>query len=205
MTHLSLFNCSMFGFWSETRRCLRYFRNVPGYSLCQKKKNNPAVSVPSEYTVVFQSVYSVQMSRAKCHGCTYLLMNRSFSVSAILPFAALDRSLLYLWIYCALISCCSLLPFRFPQQLCFHTVQRAFYRRKKKNWIPLNLFLYHSLKICCRRHWQRKRRCLNLCTSPWDLGFCFHDFMANILYGQYLSVDNFVLMSMYFKKIKKPV
>lgn len=161
------------------------------------------MSVPSEYTVVFPECLLSSNVEGKVSWLYVLLMNRSFSVSAILPFAALDRSLLYLWIYCALISCCSLLPFRFPQQLCFHTVQRAFYRRKKKNWILLNLFLYHSLKICCRRHWQRKRRCLNLCTSPWDLGFCFHDFMANILYGQYLSIDNFVLMSMYFKKNKE--
>lgn len=27
--------------------------------------------------------------------------------------------------------------------------------------------------------------------------------MADILYGQYLSIDNFVLMSMYFKKKNK--
>lgn len=132
MTHLSLFNCSMFGFWSETRRCLRYFRNVPGYFLCQKKKEKPRNVCTVRVHSCFRSVLSSNVE-GKVSWLYVLLMNRSFSVSAVLPFAALDRSLLYLWIYCALISCRSLLPFRFPQQLCFHTVQRAFYRRKKKN------------------------------------------------------------------------
>lgn len=98
----------------------------------RKKNNNLAMSVPSEYTVVFPECLLSSNVEGKVSWLYVLLMNRSFSVSAILPFAALDRSLLYLWIYCALISCRSLLPFRFPQQLCFHTVQRAFYRRKKK-------------------------------------------------------------------------
>lgn len=114
-------------------------------TFCVKKKKIPLSVCPVRVHSCFQSVDSAQMSMAKCPWMYVLLTNRS--VSAILPF-------LYLWICCALISCCSLLAFRFPQQLCFHTVQstRAFYRKKNKNGILFNLFLYHSLKICCRRH-----------------------------------------------------
>lgn len=118
---LFFFNCSMFGF------SLRHIvaSNTLEMSLvnfCVRKKKGSTRNVCTfRVRNCFQSVYSVQMSREKCHGCMYLLINRSFSVSATLPFAALDQSLLYLWIYCALINCCSLLPFRFPQQLCFHT------------------------------------------------------------------------------------
>lgn len=130
------FNCSVFGFSCRhivAPMLQNLLFKMSLVILCVRKKKQTYFAMTSEYTVTHRvSGVCPQCIQFKCgRKCsTAVLMNTSSSASAILPFAASDLSVLYLWISCAPISRRSPVTFVPPQRLCFLT--KTFLQGKNK-------------------------------------------------------------------------